>query len=264
MRRPLIALSLATSLLGGCSSKDKPEQPTVTLPPGEFQKPPTEKPPMPAAPMPDDSFMEAMKIHAQGRVSGESGNFPLAIQQFQKASELAPKWPQPIYDIALTHLLAGDVPKALEVYEQVDKVAPQGFSDTKRVMECLRREQAGRIPKGSFRKFIDAMRSQEQAELEKKLAELTRTAPTFYPAWREYAPFGKDVPEQLRRLEKGLALQPDPQSQGEMLVYKANLLRRAGKDAEARALLQSLVDDPKSLPGTVTAAKEALSLPLPP
>jgi tetratricopeptide (TPR) repeat protein len=264
MRRPFIALSLATSLLGGCSSKDKPEQPSVTLPPGEFQKPPSEKAPLPAAPQPEASFMEAMKIHAQGRRSGEAGNFPLAIQQFQKASELAPKWPQPIYDIALTHLLAGDVPKALEVYEQVDKVAPQGFSDTKRVMECLRREQAGRIPKGSFRKFIDAMRSQEQAELEKKLAELTRTAPTFYPAWREYAPFGKDVPEQLRRLEKGLALQPDSESRGEMLVYKANLLRRAGKDAEARALLQSLVDDPKSLPGTVAAAKEALSLQLPP
>ncbi|HZI08570.1 MAG TPA: tetratricopeptide repeat protein [Archangium sp.] len=264
MRRPFIALSLATSLLGGCSSKDKPEQPSVILPPGEVQKPPTEKPPQPAAPQPEASFLEAMKIHAQGRVSGESGNFPLALQQFQKASELAPKWPQPVYDIALTHLLAGDVPQALAVYARVDQLAPEGFSDTKRVMECLRREQAGRIPKGTFRKFIDAMRSREQDELEKKLEQLTRTAPTFYPAWREFAPFGKDVPEQLRRLEKGLALQPDPQSQGEMLVYKANLLRRAGKEEEARKLLQSLVEDPKSLPGTVTAAKEALSLPLPP
>jgi tetratricopeptide (TPR) repeat protein len=264
--RPFIVLSLATSLLGGCSCQSKPVQssPSAALPPGEVQKPPSSKPgPGPVA-LPDTAMTQAMKLHAQARVTGESGNLQGALQQFQQAHELAPEWPFPIYDTALTYLLMGDADKALETYQRVDKMAPEGFSDTKRVMECLRREKDGRVPKGTFRKFIDAMRSRTPEDHERLLKELTKTAPKFYPAWREYAPYGKDVDEQLRLLEKALALDPDIESRGEMLIYKANLLRRAGKEAEGRALLQSLVDDPKSLKLTVNGAKEALSLPLPP
>jgi tetratricopeptide (TPR) repeat protein len=263
MRR-FVALSLATSLLGGCSRQEKPAQPVVTLSPGEVQKPPSSKPPAPPAPPQDASFVEAMKIHAQGRMSGESANFQQALAQFQRAHELAPQWPQPVYDTALTYLLMDDAAKALEVYQQVDKMAPEGFSDTKRVIDCLRRESDGRVPKGTFRKFIEAMRQRTPEEHEKQLRALTKSAPKFYPAWREVTAYEKDVDTQLRTLEKALALEPDSESRGEMLIYKANLLRRGGKDAEARALLQSLVDDPKSLPGTVSGAKEALSLQLPP
>lgn len=266
--RPFIVLSLATSLLGGCSCQSKPVQPSpstsAALPPGEVQKPPTAKVQEPAAPQPDTPMLQAMKLHAQARQTGESGNLPGALQQFQQAHELAPEWPYPVYDTALTYLLMGEMDKALETYQRVDKMAPEGFSDTKRVIECLRREKDGRVPKGTFRKFIDAMRSRTPEEHERQLLELTKSAPKFYPAWREYAPYGKDTAEQLRLLEKALALAPDIESRGEMLIYKANLLRRSGKEAEGRALLQSLVDDPKALKTTVTSAKEALSSTLPP
>jgi tetratricopeptide (TPR) repeat protein len=262
--RPLIALSLATALLGGCSRQDKPARPTVSLPSGEVQKPPTAKPAMPPAPPPEPGMMQAMQLHAQARQTGEAGNLKQALELFRQARALAPKWPQPVYDTALTYLLMEDVPKALEVYQEVDKMAPEGFSDTKRVLECLRREQSGRIPRGTFRKFIDAMRSRTPEAHEEGLRALTKSAPKFYPAWRELAPYGKDVNERLGMLEKALALEPDVESRGEMLLYKANLLRTAGKGAEARKLLQSLVDDPKSLPGTVMGAKEALSASLPP
>lgn len=263
--RPFIALSLATALLGGCSRQDKPAQPTaVSLPPGELQKPPTAKPAQAPAAQPEPGMLQAMQLLSQARQTGEAGNLKQALELFARARELAPQWPQPVYDTALTYLMMEDVPKALEVYAQVDAMAPQGFSDTKRVIECLRREQAGRVPKGSFRKFIDAMRSRTPEALEQQLRALTKSAPAFYPAWRELAPYGKDVNEQLAMLEKALALGPDVESRGEYLLYKANLLRRAGKDAQARALLQSLVDDPKSPPGTVSGAKEALATSLPP
>lgn len=259
MRR-FFALSLATTLLSGCSCQEKPQPPSVTLPPGELQKPPAQKPALPPAPQPEESFMRAMKLHAQARQTGEAGNLQQALELFQQARELAPQWPQPVYDTALTWLLRGDAQKALEVYQQVDQMAPQGFSDTKRVIECLHREADGRVPRGTFRKFIDAMRSRTPEERERLLKELTKSAPKFYPAWREYAPYGKDVNEQLRLLEKALALEPDAESRGEMLIYKAHLLRRAGKEEAGRKLLQSLVDDPGSLPGTVSSAREALSL----
>src|SRR5690242_12774480 len=105
--RPFFVLSLAMLLLGGCSCQGKPEQPSPSLSPGEVQKPPTSKPVQPPAPQPEASFREAMKIHAQGRVSGESGNLQEALKQFQQARELAPEWPQPVYDTALTYLLMG-------------------------------------------------------------------------------------------------------------------------------------------------------------
>jgi tetratricopeptide (TPR) repeat protein len=209
-------------------------------------------------------MQEAIQLHAQGRLRGEEGKLQEAINLFQQAREKAPHWPLPLYDTALTYLLMGDNAKALQVYEQVDKMAPEGFSDTKRVIECLRREKAGRVPKGTFRKFIDAMRSRTPEEMQKQLEQLTRTAPNFYPAWRELIPYGKDLAEQQRLLEKTLALKPDIESRGDLLLYKSTLLRREGKEEEARKLLQSLVDDPQSLPSTVERAKEMLTLTLPP
>ena len=269
MRR-LVAVCLATTtLLGGCSREGKPPQPSATADAGLAQRPPEQPskltPPMlPPPPQEPTAMDKAIQLHREARLTGESGNLQEALKLFQQARELAPQWPLPLYDTALTYLMMGDTAKALEVYQQVDKMAPEGFSDTKRVIECLRREKSGQIPKGTFRKFIDAMRSRTPEEMQKRLEELTRTTPKFYPAWRELAPYAKDVPEQLRVLEKALALKPDIESRGEMLIYKSTLLRRAGKDEEARKLLQSIVDDPQWLPSTISQAKEMLALKLTP
>lgn len=270
MRR-FFALSLATTLLGGCSCQGSPAPAAPTVPnAGQASRPPSASPqsplpPLAPAPVKEPTAMDrAMDLHAQARARGESGDFQAALKLFAQARELAPEWPQPLYDTALTYLLMGDAAKALPVYEEVDKLAPQGFSDTKRVVECLRREKSGRVPKGTFRKFIDVSRVRDPKAYEEGMRELARSAPRFYPAWRELITYGKDLDEQEGLLEKTLALQPDALSRGELLVYKATLLRRRGKEAQARALLQSLVDDPKSLPATVTDAKEALSFTLPP
>ncbi len=267
MRR-FFALSLATSLLGGCSCKGTPAPPASVPDAGlamrRQEAPPQAAPTPPAPPKEPTAFDKAVQLHQQGRASGEAGNFQEALALFQQARELAPQWPFPLYDTAYTYLLMGDAAKALAVFEQVDKLEPQGFAETKRLVECLRREKAGRIPKGTYRKFLDVMRSRSPEELERKLRALTKAAPGFYPAWRELIPFGKDLDEQDKLLARALSLEPDAQSKGELLVYKATLLRRRGKELEARALLQSLVDDPKSLPSTVTEAREALTFTLPP
>ncbi|HYO55198.1 hypothetical protein [Archangium sp.] len=263
MRRVLV-LSVATTLLGGCSCKGTPGQSSAVSVPDTGRAPPPKAAQVPAEPPPETAYDKAVKAHAQGRTSGEAGNFQEALKHFQAARELAPEWPMPLYDTAYTHLLMGDAARALELYAQVDKLAPRGFADTPRVLECLRREKDGRVPRGTYRKFLDVLRLRTPEEFERGLRELTRAAPKFYPAWRELISYGKDLDEQERLLEKALALKPDALSRGELLVYKAQLLRRRGKDAEAHALLQSLVNDPQSLPSTVTAAKEALSFTLPP
>jgi tetratricopeptide (TPR) repeat protein len=201
-----------------------------------------------------------MQLHAEGRRRGEVGNFQEALKLFARARELAPEWPLPLHDTAFTYLLMGDAARALPVYEEVDKLAPQGFSDVKKVVECLRREKAGRVPKGTFRKYIDLMRLRDAEALHRGLEELARSAPNFYPAAFELVGLGKDNEERERRLEKTLALQPDVRTRGELLIYKAQLLRERGRLEESRKLLQALVDDPKELPSTVAEAREALSI----
>lgn len=264
MRR-FFALSIATTLLGGCSCQGTAGPAAASVPDaGPVAPSIPEAVQAPAAPVPETAYEQAVKAHAQGRSSGEVGNFQEALKHFQRARELAPEWPLPVYDTAYTHFLMGEDARALELYAQVEALAPRGFADTPRVLECLRREKAGRVPKGTYRKFLDVLRQREPEAFERGLRELTRSAPGFYPAWRELISYGKDLDEQERFLEKALSARPDALSRGELLVYKANLLRRRGKDMEARALLQSLVDDPQSLPAIVTDAKEALSFTLPP
>jgi tetratricopeptide (TPR) repeat protein len=264
MRR-FFALSIAATLLGGCSCKGTPGQSSGPVPDaGQAALAPPAAVPVLAAPAPETPFDKAVKAHAQGRMSGEGGSFQDALKHFQAAHELAPEWPLPLYDMAHTHLLMGESTSALEIFAQVDALAPRGFADTPRVLECLRREKDGRVPKGTYRKFLDVLRLRDPEKFQQGLRELTQSAPRFYPAWRELISYGKDLDEQERLLEKALAAKPDALSRGDLLVYKANLLRRRGKDAEARALLQSLVDDPRSLASTVTDAKEALSFTLPP
>ncbi|HZH77249.1 MAG TPA: tetratricopeptide repeat protein, partial [Archangium sp.] len=142
MRR-FFALSLATTLLGGCSCKGTPTQSVSKPDPRLAQQEAAARPSplLPEAPKEPTAFEKAMKLHGQARAIGETGNFAEALKLFEQARELAPEWPMPLYDIALTHLLMGDGAKALPVYEQVDTLVPQGFSDTKRVVECLRREK---------------------------------------------------------------------------------------------------------------------------
>jgi len=264
--RHFLALSLATTLLGGCSCKGTPAQPESTPPTAAeaSRQPPPATPTPPPAPKEPTAFEQAMRLHAQGRQSGEAGNFQEALKLFAQARELAPEWPLPLYDTALTYLLMGDAAKALPIYEEVDKLAPQGFSDTKKVVECLRREKAGRVPRGTFRKYIDLMRLRDAQALHRGLEELARSAPSFYPAAFELIGLGKDLDERERRLEKTLALKPDVRTRGELLIYKAGLLRERGRLEESRKLLQAVVEDPKELPSTVAEAREALAIKLAP
>ncbi len=264
MRR-LLVLSMTLTCLGGCSCKGTPGQRSSSNDATPTPQQARESPLVVEAPPPEPTaFDKATQLHTQGRRSGEVGNFQEALKHFQAARELAPEWPLPVYDSGYTYLLMGDTAQALPLYEQVDKLAPQGFSDTKRVLTCLRLEKAGRVPEGTFRKFIDVMQLRDVEELERQLEALTKAAPRFYPAWHELIGFAKDQNERLRRLEKTLTLAPDAMTQGELLVHKAILLRQLGKEEEAHKLLQSLVDDPQSLPSTVNDAREALSIKLAP
>jgi tetratricopeptide (TPR) repeat protein len=202
-----------------------------------------------------------MQLHAQGRKHGEAGEFELALRFFHEAQQAAPTWPLPLYDMGLTFLHMKADAKALEVFTKLDVMAPQGLPGSKRILDSLRREQDGRVPKGTLREFLDIERLRDLQEVRRRLQALTQKAPAFVPAWQELA-LSEEKPEEAEKLiAKALALNPDPSARGTLLVYKATLMRRRGENEAARKLLQELLADPATLPETAAEARELLSIP---
>ncbi|MEE9234126.1 MAG: tetratricopeptide repeat protein, partial [Candidatus Acidoferrales bacterium] len=94
---------------------------------------------------------EARELHNKAR---QAGDYHKALELLAEAHRLAPDWPYPLYDMAWTYLLQGDTAKALEYYEQVDRMAPRGFFTSKEALDCLRRETMGKLPSGSYLQLV--------------------------------------------------------------------------------------------------------------
>jgi Flp pilus assembly protein TadD len=83
---------------------------------------------------------EAKRLHEEARLAGGRGDYDRALELLNRAQQLAPTWPYPLYDAAFTHLLQGDSVKAEALYAEVDRMAPRGFFTCKTSLDCLRRE----------------------------------------------------------------------------------------------------------------------------
>ena len=235
-----------TATNGGSAQSQSPPSPsTAQAPPGE--------PPIPE---------RAMQLHAQGRKHGETGEFELALRFFHEAQQAAPTWPLPLYDMGLTFLYMKADAKALETFTRLDAVAPQGLSDSKRMLDSLRSEQNGRVPKGTLREFLQVMRLKSLEDIRKRLEAMTQKAPAFVPAWAELARISSEKPQEAERLaDKALSLGPDSGTRAELLIYKATLLWRRGGAKEARQQLQAIRDDPTTPPNAAAEARELLGIP---
>jgi tetratricopeptide (TPR) repeat protein len=205
----------------------------------------------------------AVELHAQGRAQVDSGQHAEALKLFQQAQALAPDWYLPLYDSAYTYILMGENDRALLLLEQLDGLEPLGFAQSKKMLDSVRREKDGRVPKGTLREFLSVQQLRDAAELRSKLQALTQKAPNFVLAWRELALSAEDPAEGERLVEKALALSPDVETRGELLVHKGVLLRRRGQEEEARKLLEALMIDKSLLHSARSQAREVLNSPAP-
>jgi tetratricopeptide (TPR) repeat protein len=247
--------------LGGCTCEGKSEPSAATQDSGGAVSQP--QPPPPAVdetPAPPTEVPErAMQLHAEGRKESAAGRLQEALQSFEEARLVAPSWPVPLYDIGLTYLQMRDDARALETFEALDRLAPQGVSESKRMLDSLRRELDGRVPKGTLREFLEAQQVADPDQARRQLEELTRKAPGFVPAWQELAVSAESTEEGERLLAKALALEPHVEARGQLLLHQALLLRRRGEREAARKQLQALIDDPAMPPSVVAEARELLS-----
>jgi len=188
----------------------------------------------------------ARLLHEQARTAGSKVDFEKARALLEQARRQAPDWPYPVYDAAYTHLLMGHDEKALENYERVVKMSPRGFFTAITAVDTLRREKAGGLPRGSYKKLLEVEWMDKPTKQEAALRAMLKRSPSFAPAWKELASLLKDDARKKQAIEKGLSHQPDAETRGFLLINKALLLRREGKAEEATKILGDLALDPKS------------------
>lgn len=183
------------------------------------------------------------------------------LELWKKAADLAPDWPLPVYLCADHYLQLGDTEAARTYYAKVLQISPRGFGVAVRAHDTLCREAKGEFPKGLYRHFYKVLTSptplmpKDQWEVE---MDMIARQNNFAPGFLALAQ--KTDSEKGRKMwvEAGLAAKPDPETRGQLLIMKAQILDKGGERSSAIAILGELVLDKNATLDVEYAAKGAL------
>jgi tetratricopeptide (TPR) repeat protein len=207
----------------------------------------------------EDASAQARQLHQEGRGAGAAGDYARALDLFDQARDLAPRWPYPVYDAAFTYLLLGEPAMAEELYDRVDQMAPRGFFTCKASLDTLRRERAGELFPGFARAYATTERMDPQRK-KQLLTGITAKFPGFALAWKDLSQLLEDDASRLHAIEQGLSARPDADTLAFLLIGKASILAARGDRDEAVAILGSLALDPDSTLAAEHLAKATLAL----
>ena len=192
-------------------------------------------------------------MHQRARQEGQYGRYDQAIDLLNKTSQLAPKWPYPLYDLAYTYLLQKDYEQALGYYRLTNRLEPRGFFTCKTAIYALEGESEGRFPQGQYLNYLSIEWTDDEDEKLAIAREITQKAPDFAPAWKELVNLLTDSTERMEAIEAGLSKQPDLETKGNLLINKALLLDRQNQTKDVINILGNLILDSE-----VTLTNEAL------
>lgn len=196
---------------------------------------------------------EAIEMHQRARQEGQYGRYAQAIDLLTKTSQLAPKWPYPLYDMAYTYLLQKEYEQALTYYRLTNRLEPRGFFTCKTAIYALEGETEGRFPKGQYLHYLGIEWTDDEDEKLAIAREITQKTPDFAPAWKELVNLLTDHTERMEAVEAGLSKQPDLETKGNLLINKALLLDRQNQTKEAINILGNLILDSE-----ITLTNEAM------
>jgi len=199
-------------------------------------------------------------LHQQAREAGGHGDYKKAIALLERAAELAPEWPYPVYDRAYTHLLMNDFDGARTYYRRTLELSPRGFFTAITALDTLTREQNGELPVGTYLAYVSLEWMDDAAKKDDAVREMVKMIPQFAPAWKLFAGLCPEDGERLTAIENGLAAQPDAETKGMLEINMALVLNLNGDKAAAVRLLGELALNPNSTFGTEHSAKAALSI----
>jgi len=201
---------------------------------------------------------QAVRLHQEARKAGGRGDYAAALDLLDRARDLAPQWPYPVYDAAFTYVLLGEPAMAEELYGRVDQMAPRGFFTCKTSLDILRRERAGQLFPGFARAYATTewMESRQKKAL---LTGITEKFPAFAPAWNDLSMLLDGDDSRLHAIDQGLHATTDPETLGILLINTATILARRGDRDTAVTILGELALSPDSTLGTEHLAKVALA-----
>lgn len=201
---------------------------------------------------------EAKALHHQARIAGQSRDFKKAIALLDQASNLAPQWPYPVYDMAFTYLLIKDMENARAYYRKTVDLSPRGFFTAITAIDTLDREKRGDLPTGTYVAYLSLEWTDDPEERSKIVHLLVQRVPGFAPGWKELAKISENDAEKVLATERGLAANPDSETKGILQINRASILQRKGDREGAIRLLGELALDPTSTYATEHMAKAIL------
>lgn len=202
---------------------------------------------------------EAKSLHQQARVAGRSGDYKKAISLLVQASNLAPDWPYPVYDMAFTYLMIEDVENARKYYRKTVDLSPRGFFTAITAIDALDREKKGDLPAGTYLAYLSLEWTHDPEKRTRIVQGLVQRVPGFAPAWKELATISENDSEKTLAIERGLEANPDSETRGILEINKASILERRGDREGAVRLLGTLALDPASTYATEHMAKAILA-----
>jgi tetratricopeptide (TPR) repeat protein len=170
------------------------------------------------------------RIYAGSSFAAQSGDHRKALALLTQASNLAPRWPYPVYDMAYAFLLMEDADNAWKYYRKTLELAPRGFFTAITAVDTLERERRGDLPAGTYRACLSLEGLNEPREKSEMLQLMVRHVPDFAPAWKDFAKTLDTASEALAAIEKGLEADPDSETRGMLLINKALVLNRQSAD----------------------------------
>lgn len=204
---------------------------------------------------------EAESLHQQARQAGGAGDYKRALVLLERASQLAPRWPYPVYDMAYTYMLTKDFDSARRYYAKTVELSPRGYFTAITALDTLTREKNGNLPAGTYLAYVSLEWIDNPEKKAGAVRQLVKSVPQFAPAWKELAGLLPDGdPNLLATIEKGLAADPDAETKGILRINKALVLNGQGNHESAIRLLGELALDPQSTYATEQMAKASLAM----
>lgn len=206
-----------------------------------------------------DISKEAKQLHDEARQLGAKGEYVRSIELLDEAQVLSPDWPYPTYDKAYTYLLMKDYAKSRECYKKTIELSPRGFFTAIAALDALNREADGDLPEGTYLAFMSLEWLDDPAQKARAVTSMVEQLPDFAPAWEKYASLSDDPIERVKRIEKGLAANPDAETKGMLLMNKAIAINMQGDNQAAIGVLGDLILDSEATFSSVNLAKQVLA-----
>ncbi|HMB71649.1 MAG TPA: hypothetical protein VKU85_20225 [bacterium] len=197
----------------------------------------------PASGTPYEDVLAKLMVE-RGVARTQAGDLPGAVAALDRAAELRPQWPFPVYQRGWARFLQGDSGGALEDYRACAE-RKRVFFTVQREIRCLEDVAAGRLAVDAYRSFC-LLREHVQAkpaEVEEAAGRLLTAHPEFAPGHllRAEARLAQRDAEGAREAAReALRHDPDPDTAAAALFFEWNVARVHGEEAAAKEAAERL------------------------